>query len=139
MSKHDEPRGPEDTRHATGVGTSGAASPAAEAGPPAADALRGWHDPWVTALVKTPDRLPNLLFLAGYVGESPDHECLRIYLDPCLTQCYDVPGDAVLHREEIPRTVSPLGGSYLWIDAAQWRYVRAYRRQYQSQQHQQDR
>jgi len=101
---------------------------------PTADALSeaaSWRDSWVSALVKDPRQIPDTVVVAGFVGESPDREHLRLFADPSLRCCFDIPLESVRHREEIPRTYSPLGGSFLWVDVAGWPKIRAYQRRHQ--------
>lgn len=81
---------------------------------------RNWRDAWVTKLAADPAKNPETVLLTGYVADGPDNQSIRVYLDPQLTQWVDVPVDAILHREEVPRTVSVLGGSHLWLKRASW-------------------
>lgn len=74
-----------------------------------------WNDDWVGKLVTEPGSIPDVTVVTGYIGTAAEDEFIRIYLDPQLQQSMDIPVDAIVHREEIPKTNSPLGGSHLWI------------------------
>lgn len=84
------------------------------------DEARDWRDAWVTKLAADPAKNPETVLLTGYIADAPDNQSIRVFLDPQLQQWVDVPVDAILHREEIPRTVSVLGGSHLWLKRASW-------------------
>ncbi len=86
----------------------------------AAEKHTSWKDPWVDALVHNPKEIPDTVLIAGYVGDSPDENAIRVFLDPQLRWIIDVPVAAIAHREPVPRNLSSLGGSYLWINAAAW-------------------
>jgi len=88
-----------------------------------------WRDRWVSELVRDPDKIPETVLIAGYLGDSPDENAVRVFLDSQLQLAIDVPADSIAHREEISRTFSPLGGSYLWIIASELRNCKYYRRQ----------
>lgn len=79
-----------------------------------------WRDDWIQALIKDPREIPDAVVISGYVGDSTDPKMVRVYFDPHLQRAVDVPVDTILHREEIPRASSPLGGSYLWIASSAW-------------------
>lgn len=86
-----------------------------------------WRDAWVAELVKEDlNKIPDLLLLCGFIANLPDDKALRLFSDPQLRQCIDIPIDAILHRQEIPKSISPLGGSYLWIKRTSWPECKQY-------------
>lgn len=109
------------------------AEPNKEAAPSTArvaDLKDDWRDPWLGRLVEKPNKIPSVVVISGYLTDSPDAEAIRCYYDPQLLWCVDVPKEAILHRESIPKSTSPLGGSYLWIDRGAWPTCKTYWRQY---------
>ena len=73
------------------------------------------NDQIVDKLVSDPTSPPRVALLSGFVGTAGESGHTRIYLDPELSAWVDVPDDAILNRQPIPESVSPLGGSYVWI------------------------
>lgn len=71
--------------------------------------------PFVDKVVKDPKAPPDALVLSGYLGTSSEAGHTRLYLDPQLSDCVEIPNEAILHSQEIPPEASPLGGSYVWI------------------------
>ncbi len=71
--------------------------------------------PFVDKVVKDPKAPPDALVLSGYLGTSSEKGHTRLYLDPQLSDCVEIPDGAILHSQEIPPEASPLGGSYVWI------------------------
>jgi hypothetical protein len=72
-------------------------------------------DDFVSKVVKDPKQPPDTTLLTGYLGKSSEEGHTRIYFDPELKNYLEVPNDAVLHTQEIPKEVSSLGGSHIWI------------------------
>jgi hypothetical protein len=100
-------------------------------GPGRAGALDDdWREPWLSKIVEDPTKIPNVKLLYGYLTDSPDKEAVRVFFDPEMSWCIDVPKDAILHREGCSKSTSALGGSYLWIDRGAWSTCKTYRRQY---------
>jgi hypothetical protein len=79
-----------------------------------------WGDDWVTKLVADSTATPNAVALTGFIGRAPDRNSVRVFLHADLQSWVDIPANAILHREAIPKTVSPLGGSYLWVERTAW-------------------
>ncbi|HEV2418896.1 MAG TPA: hypothetical protein VGX94_13955, partial [Terriglobia bacterium] len=73
------------------------------------------EEPLVSKLVKDPKAPPSTLLLSGFLGNSSEEDHTRLYLDPQLSDYVEIPNDAILHTEEIPKDQSPLGGTYVWI------------------------
>ena len=76
------------------------------------------------ASVSLPDRLapdpknpPDLTLLQGWLGASSEDGHRRLYLDPELSNSLEIPEDAIVHTQEIPRDQNPLGGEWVWIKA----------------------
>lgn len=80
----------------------------------------GWTDDWVAKLAADPNKKPDVVVVTGFCGTAPEGKSVRVFLNAELQNWVDVPVEAVLHREAIPKSVSPLGGSYLWIDKSAW-------------------
>jgi hypothetical protein len=87
-----------------------------------------WEEEWVNKLAGDGDRLTRTVMLGGYVGRSPEAGMLRVYFDHHLHHAVDVALEGVVHREAIPRTLSPLGGSYLWVTPDSWDARKHYQR-----------
>lgn len=68
-------------------------------------------------LVPDPKNPPDLTLLQGWLGASSEERCRRLYLDPELTNSLEIPEDAIVHVQEIPRDTNPLGGEWVWVKA----------------------
>ena len=53
--------------------------------------------------------------LVGFPGESAEPGHRRLYLDVFLAAYVDIPDEALLHAQEIPRGHPLLGGRYVWM------------------------
>ena len=73
------------------------------------------RDRFVSTIVEDPAKPPKALLLPGFVGDSSEPGCIRLYLNAQLSDYIEIPEEAILHTEEIPRDRSPLGGKYIWI------------------------
>jgi hypothetical protein len=73
------------------------------------------QDELVAKLVKDAQSPPDTLLLSGHVGASSEEGHTRLYFDPQLSDYVEIPNDAILHTQEIPKDQSPLGGTFLWI------------------------
>jgi hypothetical protein len=78
---------------------------------PAPDA----HASFVGKLVADPRQPPNTLLLTGFLGASSDEGHTRLYFDPQLSDYVEIPDDAILHKQDVPAGLSPLGASYVWV------------------------
>lgn len=70
---------------------------------------------FVSRIVEDPNSPPNVLLLSGFLGDSSEKGCVRLYLDAQFSDYVEIPEEAILHTEELPRDQSPLGGKYVWI------------------------
>jgi len=70
---------------------------------------------FISKVVKDPQAPPNTILLEGYVGTSSETGYTRLYFDPQLSSYVEIPNEAILHTQEIPKEQSPLGASYIWI------------------------
>lgn len=70
---------------------------------------------FVSRLVPNPSRPPDTILLTGYLGDSSEEGCTRLYFDPQLNNYVEISNEDILHTQEIPRDQSPFGGSYVWI------------------------
>jgi hypothetical protein len=57
----------------------------------------------------------DLVQIAGLVGESSRKGYLRLFTNPDLSECFDIPEDQIESHQPLDRKFSPLGGSTLWI------------------------
>ena len=73
------------------------------------------QDELVAKLVKDAKAPPDILILTGFVGTSSEKGHTRLYFDPQLSDYVEIPNDAILHSQEIPKDQSSLGGTLLWI------------------------
>ena len=51
----------------------------------------------------------------GFLGKSARDGYWRLYLSPDLGDFVDIPEDAIIHREQLDRERSTLGGTIIWI------------------------
>jgi hypothetical protein len=72
-------------------------------------------DDFVSKLVTDPSDPPDALLLRGFLGESSEEGCIRLYFEPELRTYVEIPTGDILHSQPIPPEQSPLGGSYVWI------------------------
>ena len=70
---------------------------------------------FVSKLVTDPKQPPNTLLLTGFLGASSEEGYRRLYFDPQLADYVEIPNDAILHEQDVPREQSPLGSSYVWV------------------------
>jgi hypothetical protein len=77
-------------------------------------------DDWVAKIVDDPMDVPHVVHIFGFVGECSKQDHLRIYLTPSLTYLCEIPRNAIVHHEPVPRDRFPLGGSYFWVAADAW-------------------
>src|SRR5580658_1836687 len=70
---------------------------------------------FVSEVVKDPKAPTGATLIFGYAGESSEAGNSRLYFDPQLSRYVDVPDESILHIQDAPAAVSPLGGSYVWI------------------------
>src|SRR5690349_8321150 len=68
-------------------------------------------------LVADPKNPPDLSMLQGWLGASSEEKHRRLYLDPELSQSLEIPEDAIVHTQDIPADVNPLGGTWVWVKA----------------------
>ena len=74
------------------------------------------EDELVSRLVPNPARPPQALVIRGFLGRSSEKGCVRIYLSARLWPYVDIPQSEILHVQPIPRELSPLGGSHVWVN-----------------------
>jgi len=74
------------------------------------------RDRFVGQVVIDKNKHPNVQLLSGFLGEASEVGQTRLYFDPELSDYIDIPDDAILHTEPMPKETSPLGGFYVWID-----------------------
>ena len=70
---------------------------------------------FVSEIVKDTRRPPRLRVVRGYIGESCERNCTRVYLDIELRRYVDIPTKGVVHSELAPDSLMPLGGRYVWV------------------------
>jgi hypothetical protein len=70
---------------------------------------------FVEKLVSDPTKPVDATLLTGFLGKSTREKHSRLYLNPELSSYVDIPDDALLHTEDIPKEYSPLGGVHAWV------------------------
>lgn len=70
---------------------------------------------FISALVGDPKRPPKVRAIRGFVGESDEQGCVRIYLDAELRRFIEVPTKGIEHAERVPTETSALGGVVIWV------------------------
>ncbi len=73
------------------------------------------HDALVGRIVGDPAKPADTIWLTGFLGSSSEDGHTRVYSDPSFESYVDVPTDAIIHTEPLPKDQSPLGGSYVWL------------------------
>ena len=73
------------------------------------------HDALVSRIVGDPAKPADTIWLTGFLGPSSEDGHTRVYSDPSFETYVDVPTDAIIHTEPLPKDQSPLGGSYVWL------------------------
>src|SRR5262245_49169337 len=68
-------------------------------------------------LVSDPKNPPELSLLQGWLGASSEDRHRRLYLDPELSQSLEIPEDAIVNTQDMPRESNPLGGTWVWVKA----------------------
>jgi len=53
------------------------------------------------------------LLLSGFLGPSSEKEHTRLYFDADLGQYVEIPNEAILYSQQIPKESSLLGGAYV--------------------------
>lgn len=56
-----------------------------------------------------------IVYVQGYVGESPTRGSVRIYIDPSLNTFIDIPAKDIVHSVAANDDPNGLGGSKLWV------------------------
>jgi hypothetical protein len=69
---------------------------------------------FVARIVKDPANPPQTAMLTGYVGASSEAGHTRLYFDPGLSSYFEIPNDAILHRQDAD-DASGLGATHLWV------------------------
>ena len=54
--------------------------------------------------------------ITGCIGDSPENDHVRVYLNFDLSEYVDVPEKAILHTEEISSDQVPSGSCFVWIN-----------------------
>jgi len=70
--------------------------------------------PFVDKIVAGADTPPRVRLLTGYVGDSCEKNCVRLYADAELTSYVEIPAVVVRHSE--PVEGDALGAVHLWVD-----------------------
>lgn len=72
-------------------------------------------DSFVKNVRPDPKATDPIIYLSGFLGDSPVEGNVRVYADPQLSSFVDVPRSAILHAVQNTAEEDPLGGSKLWI------------------------
>jgi hypothetical protein len=70
---------------------------------------------FVSHLVQDPSNPPSTAMLFGFPGRAANESCARFYMDPMLSAHVDIPKEKILGVADLPRSHSPLGGCYVWV------------------------
>lgn len=72
-------------------------------------------DEFVKSVRPDPKSTDQIVYMNGFVGESPIEGHIRVYSDISLNNFTDIPRNAVAHVAANPRDGNIIGGSSLWI------------------------
>jgi len=75
-------------------------------------------DSFVKNVRPDPKATDPIIYLCGFLGDSPVEGNVRVYADPQLSSFVDVPRSAILHAVQNTPEEDTLGGSKLWIKQA---------------------
>jgi hypothetical protein len=70
---------------------------------------RGKQDLTPDELAPAPDESGGALTIVGVLGDSPDADSVRLFLDAQFQTYYEIPREAILRRTRVPAERSPLG------------------------------
>ena len=73
------------------------------------------QDGLIEKLVPDPATPPDAMVLSGLVGRSTKAGYWRLYLTPQLNDYVEFSEKDVLHHQQFPPALSPLGGTLIWI------------------------
>jgi hypothetical protein len=68
---------------------------------------------FISHLVEDPANPPDVVLLAGYLGDAAEDGKTRLYLRPDLSDYLDIPSDAIVHQQGVAG--DPLGAVYVWV------------------------
>lgn len=71
---------------------------------------------FVEKLAADPKKLPRTVVVFGWLARAVRNDARRLYLSADLRYFVELPKKSVLHQQDLPTSVSPLGGAYFWID-----------------------
>lgn len=69
---------------------------------------------FIGKIVSDPGSPPRVRMLTGYIGDSNEDGCLRLYSSPELVEYLDIPEASVRHVESVADDA--LGAARLWVD-----------------------
>ena len=72
-------------------------------------------DELTSKIVGDPNSPSEAQLVIGFLGESSEPDHTRIYWDAALSSYIDAATTDILHSEALPKELSPLGGSYIWL------------------------
>lgn len=76
------------------------------------------QDALVERLVPDPSQPSDVVVLQGYLGASDRPGYWRLYLTQDLKQFVELAEDDIVHNEPIPTSISPSGGTTLWVKSS---------------------
>jgi hypothetical protein len=68
---------------------------------------------FIASVVQNPAAPPKCFVVGGYLGESDQPDCWRLYLSHDLSSYLDIGDEGILHHE--PVQGAQLGELYLWV------------------------
>jgi hypothetical protein len=78
-------------------------------------ALKLILDDFIKNVRPDPKSTDPIIFMSGFLGESPVEGNVRVYADPQLSSFMDVPRSAILYAVQNTKDEDSLGGSKIWV------------------------
>lgn len=72
---------------------------------------------FVDVLASDPEQIPPMVLLNGFEGKSALPDYCRLYLNAVLSEFYEIPQEAVLHRQQVCPAGALLASTVLWVRA----------------------
>jgi hypothetical protein len=73
------------------------------------------RDAFVKGVRPDPKSTEELVLLQGYIGDSDQQGCIRVYADPTLSDFIDLSEKDVCYADPVSDDEDSLGGSRLWV------------------------
>ena len=66
-------------------------------------------------IVPDPATILDSVALSGFVGRSAEDGKIRLYVDASFRSYYEISIPDIVHRQQLPATQAPLGGSVVYV------------------------